>query len=69
MKNNETETTTAEKPGFFKRMVSKLDTAMKEKADAKAEEGCCCGPESNANDDSEGCCGSDRQDKKDSECC
>ena len=68
MKNNETETATAEKPGFFKRMVNKLDTAMKEKAEAKAAEGCCCGPES-SEDDSESCCSSDRQDKKDSKCC
>ena len=65
MKNNETETATAEKPGFFKRMVNKLDTAMKEKAEAKAAEGCCCGPDSSDED----CCNSDSQEKKDSKCC
>ena len=65
MKNNETETATAEKPGFFKRMVNKLDTAMKEKAEAKAAEGCCCGPDSSDED----CCRSDQQGKKDGKCC
>jgi len=46
MKNEEMTVTkvekTAEKPGFFKRLVEKLDMAMKQKADAKAEGGCCC---------------------------
>jgi hypothetical protein len=48
MSNEETKTNVAteEKPGFFKRMVDKIDTAMKEKAEAKASEGCCCGPDS-----------------------
>ncbi len=32
---------TEEKPGFFKRIVLKLDSSMKEKADAKASESCC----------------------------
>ncbi|WP_269539604.1 hypothetical protein [Cerasicoccus fimbriatus] len=33
------------KPGFFTRMVNKLDSSMKEKADAKAKEqsSCCSG--------------------------
>jgi hypothetical protein len=65
MKNKETETATAEKPGFFKRMVNKLDTAMKEKAEAKAAEGCCCGPDSSDED----CCSPDPQVKRDSKCC
>lgn len=68
MRTNETETATTEKPGFFKRMVNKLDTAMKQKAEAKAAEGCCCGPNSNDEDD-ESCCSSDRQDTKGSKCC
>ncbi len=34
---------TAEKPGFFKRLIEKLDAAMKQKADAKAGGGCCSG--------------------------
>lgn len=68
MKTNETETATTEKPGFFKRMVNKLDSAMKEKAEAKAAEGCCCGPDSN-DDESESCCGSDNPKTKESKCC
>ncbi|WP_309385397.1 hypothetical protein [Cerasicoccus frondis] len=32
------------KPGFFTRIVSKLDSSMKEKADAKAQQqSSCCG--------------------------
>ncbi len=34
---------TAEKPGLFKRIVSKVDAAMKQKAEAKAQENSCCG--------------------------
>ncbi len=35
------ETPAPEKKGFFKRIVNKLDGAMKEKADQKSQEGCC----------------------------
>jgi len=71
--NNEeakTETTTpAEKPGFFKRMVNKLDTAMKDKADAQVEEGCCCAS-SDTDDTGEDCCGSPKENTKaDEGCC
>jgi len=31
-----------EKPGFFTRIFSKMDSAMKEKADAKAQNSSCC---------------------------
>jgi len=31
-----------EKPGFFKRMISKMDSAMKAKADAQAKNSECC---------------------------
>ncbi|WP_309397350.1 hypothetical protein [Cerasicoccus maritimus] len=31
------------KPGFFTRIISKLDSSMKEKADAKAQQSCCGG--------------------------
>jgi len=64
---NET-TTPAEKPGFFKRMVNKLDTAMKEKADDQAEEGCCCGS-SDTDDTGEGCCESPAEESKGRKCC
>lgn len=33
----------AKKPGFFGRLMGKLDAAMKAKAEEKAKEGCCCG--------------------------
>lgn len=29
------------KPGFFKRIFTKLDESMKEKADSKAQNSCC----------------------------
>jgi len=29
-------------PGFFSKMVQKLDNVLKQKADAKAQQGCCC---------------------------
>ena len=50
----QTETSTAKKePGFFGRMVQKLDDSMKQKAEEKAEQGSCCG-----NNDGKGgkCC-------------
>ena len=31
------------KPGFFARIFTKMDSAMKEKADAKAQNSCCSG--------------------------
>lgn len=34
------------KPGFFGRLLQKLDTAMKRKADAKAPTSSCCGGKS-----------------------
>jgi hypothetical protein len=40
------------KPGFFKRLVRKLDAAMKTKAEEKAEQGSCC----SGNDKSGKCC-------------
>lgn len=30
-------------PGFFKRIFTKIDESMKEKADAKAQDSCCGG--------------------------
>lgn len=36
-------TESKEKPGFFKRMVDKLDGAMKEKAEEKSQQSCCGG--------------------------
>ena len=35
----------APKPGFFKRILSKVDTAMKEKADEQAKDSSCCSGE------------------------
>ena len=32
----------AAKPGFFQRILSKVDTAMKEKAEAQAKQSSCC---------------------------
>lgn len=37
------EASSAEKPGLFKRLFTKLDESMKEKAEAKAENSCCKG--------------------------
>ena len=40
----QTQTSTAKKePGFFGRMVQKMDDSMKQKAEEKAEQGTCCG--------------------------
>ncbi|WP_269526877.1 hypothetical protein [Coraliomargarita parva] len=33
---------TEAKPGFFQRIFTKMDHAMKTKADEKAKSGCCC---------------------------
>lgn len=43
MKNQATaiQTKSTQKPGFFKRIVDKLDSSLKEKADAKSEQPCC----------------------------
>jgi|GEM_PF-2410689 len=43
------------KPGFFKRLVDKLDRSLKSKADSRAQQSSCCG---SANDDGKGkkCC-------------
>jgi hypothetical protein len=32
----------AEKPGFFQRIFTKMDSAMKDKADAQAKNSSCC---------------------------
>lgn len=36
-------TSAEEKPGLFKKLFTKLDESMKEKADAKGESSCCNG--------------------------
>lgn len=40
-----TSTDKSAKPGFFKKMMGKLDASMKEKANAKSQQsnGCCSG--------------------------
>ena len=50
MENNETKTdkqevtkTEENNPGFFKRIFTKIDESMKEKADAKSDDDCCGG--------------------------
>jgi hypothetical protein len=35
------------KPGFFKRILNKVDTAMKEKADEQAKNSQCCSGDDN----------------------
>ena len=40
--NNPLKPSDAPKPGFFKRILSKVDTAMKEKADEQAKDSSCC---------------------------
>jgi hypothetical protein len=37
------EAATEKKPGFFGRLFQKLDSSMKQKAEEKAQEGCCGG--------------------------
>lgn len=34
-------TTTEKQPGFFQRMLQKLDQSLKQKADEKSQESCC----------------------------
>ena len=41
--------TTTQKPGLFARIINKLDAGMKEKAEAKAKDGSCCGKDSKGN--------------------
>ena len=41
--NNPLKPSDAPKPGFFKRILTKMDTKMKEKADAQAKSSCCSG--------------------------
>ncbi len=45
--------TTESKPGFFTRIFTKMDSAMKQKAEEKAKSGCCCGDK---NDKGGKCC-------------
>ena len=41
---NQTQSQSEKKePGFFGRIVQKLDDSMKQKAEQKAEQGTCCG--------------------------
>jgi hypothetical protein len=58
MKDQETATKTKSetksKPGFFKRVVDKVDTAMKAKAEEKSQQSSCCG--SGDGDDKGGKC-------------
>ena len=61
---------TQEKPGFFKRMVDKLDSAMKQKADQASEESCCGGSSSSCCEPEDECCDSDQECcEAGSECC
>lgn len=52
---NTPRTPTDEKPGFFKRILNKLDDAMKKKAVEKSQQSSCCG---SGSDDGKGgkCC-------------
>ena len=59
---------TTEKPGFFARIFTKIDTAMKEKADQQ-EGCCCCDSETEKNDSTESCCEFDEDKKTDEKCC
>lgn len=43
LKPNSQSQTTSSKPGFFKRIITKLDSSMKEKADEKSKSSCCSG--------------------------
>lgn len=50
--NTESKVTEAgERRGFFGRLVAKLDATMKQKAEAKAEQGCCCCKEDAGDDE------------------
>ena len=40
--NNNLKPSDAPKPGFFKRILTKVDTRMKEKADEQAKDSSCC---------------------------
>jgi hypothetical protein len=40
--NNPLKPSDAPKPGFFKRILTKMDTKMKEKADEQAKDSSCC---------------------------
>ena len=40
--NNNLKPSDAPKPGFFKRILTKMDTKMKEKADEQAKNSSCC---------------------------
>jgi hypothetical protein len=42
-KQTEANTKSTEKPGLFKKLFTKLDDSMKEKAEAKAQDNCCKG--------------------------
>jgi len=54
-----------EKQGFFKRIFTKIDTAMKEKAEQQGD--CCC--ETESEDKSGECCSSGGEKKEKSKCC
>ena len=47
---------TSEKPSFFKRIVNKVDSAMKAKADQQSEESNCCGGSGSSDGKGGKCC-------------
>lgn len=51
---NKLKPTKAPKTGFFTRILNKVDSAMKEKAEANAKNSQCCSP--NKNGKGGGCC-------------
>lgn len=52
--NNNLKPSDTPKPGFFKRILTKMDTAMKEKADKQAKNSSCCSGDDNGKGDK--CC-------------
>jgi hypothetical protein len=57
-----------EKQGFFSRLFTKIDTAMKQKADA--QEGCCCCNDSAEKEKSgDSGCEANEEKKADKKCC
>lgn len=42
-------TESGNKPGFFARLVGRIDQAMKDTAEKKASQGCCCKDEDKGN--------------------
>jgi hypothetical protein len=56
MKTESNKQSSAEKSGFFQRIITKFDSVLKEKAAQQAKNSACCAPNSDDKDKGNKCC-------------